>query len=276
MNNSNFEMSILVDNKPITEYYHNGSTFVEGRSGNDYKIRVRNNNYAKACFIVSVDGLSVLDGKECGDNSPGYIVEPRATLDIACYKVDEATGAKFVFGSKDKSYSAEIGKGTDNVGVIALRVFRERPNPIVHHHSLRNTKGIARALWATGTEVRLSSARAASASPGRGWGMEQSGNIASNSAGSQSLKSTPDIETFDAGEMEDTKLGTQFGESMSWETRTVSFDREAYPACSLIIYYDTRKNLERRGIRFDHQAPPLPNPFPADTQGCPVPTSWKR
>src|SRR4051812_5447328 len=101
MQSSLYELSLLVKNKPIPEYHHEGSVFVEGRNGSEYVIRVKNNSSVQACFIVSVDGLSVLDGKVGSDESPGYVLKPWQTLDIACYKVDADTGAKFVFGSKD-------------------------------------------------------------------------------------------------------------------------------------------------------------------------------
>jgi hypothetical protein len=280
MKSNQFEMSILVDGKPIGEYEHQGSTFVEGRAGSEYSIRVRNNSYSKACFIVSVDGLSVLNGEEAADNSPGYVLEGHGVLDIACYKVDEATGAKFIFSAKEKSYSEQTGHGTSNVGDIALKVFTERYKPTYRHHydggCVQPLGGVKRMM-------------ASSAIRSKGWGLD---DISYNAGGHESLSIGADIGNLACGiapvstntaatpdmaqEIEDTKLGTEFGESMKWETRTVTFDRNSSPAATLALYYDTRKNLERRGIKFEQKLPPLPNPFPGNGDGCPTPAGWRK
>ncbi len=266
----NFEMTVLVGDRPITEYQHDGGTFVEGRHTSEYKIRVRNNTYARACFIVSVDGLSVLDGKDSGNNSPGYILDGQQTLDIACYKVDSATGAKFVFGSKDKSYSAEIGKGTDNVGVIAMRVFKERPKPPQKHIAfpLPFPRPWIDPHWPSMQNVRWGVLRSASSGGGTSSSLSNAAVTAAYHA------DTGPSTHIDAAE--DTQLGTQFGEAMAWATQTVIFNRETHPDSTLIIYYDTRKNLERRGVKFDRVAPALPNPFPANEQGCVPPANWRK
>ena len=59
MKSSLYEMTLLVDGKPIHEYHHEGRVFVEGRSGSEYKIRIKNNSSTRACFVVSVDGLTL-------------------------------------------------------------------------------------------------------------------------------------------------------------------------------------------------------------------------
>jgi hypothetical protein len=303
--NQDYELTVLVDNKPITEYFHDGKVFIEGRHGSDYKIRIRNNTYRRAVFIVSVDGLSVLNGKDCSDDSPGYVLGSHETLDIACYKVDDATGAKFIFGTKEKSYSAEIGKGTDNVGVIAVKVFAEKPAYSYYHHhcfpppqygagySVLRSAGAAGSLSAKSSSARSKIiGSAGSPVPSGGWGNINLGEVAQNTITSNS---TGPMESFSAQTMCDTSgvvaghtgmpipeaaqdeagLGTVFGDAMAWKTQTVSFDRERYPACQLTVFYDTRKNLERRGIKFEQKVPPLPNPFPGNN-GCTTPPGWRK
>lgn len=283
---SQYEISILVDNKPITEYPHDGLVFVEGRAGSEYTIRLRNNSSAKACFIVSVDGLSILNGKECGSDSPGYILSPWATLDVACYKVDDATGAKFVFGAKEKSYSAEVGKGTTNVGVIAALVYREQWQPKPIHHYNYHDGGMVLRKMASTKSVRSGGWQSSSAAPmgtgwssgSTGWSSSSASTIASNSCGSLS-NSCEYSATMDSlptpVEPVEQQLGTVFGDAMQWQTQTVAFKREPGPAASLVIYYDSRKNLERRGIKFEQKVSPLPNPFPGN-EGCPTPPNWRK
>jgi hypothetical protein len=268
--NYNYEMSILVGHKPIPEYTHEGMTFVEGRDGSEYKIRIRNNSYQRACFVVSVDGLSVLDGKDAGDNSPGYIVDGHGSLDIACYKVDDKTGAKFIFGTKDHSYAADIGKGTDNTGVIAVKVFSEKYHPrygivaaCAGMPPRRATKSSNKVYGSSGGEYLRST---------RGWGLPQ------NSAGVGDLRNqtlSADVRGLVPGADDEAGLGTVFGDAMKWETTQVSFERNPIVAAQMVIYYDSKKGLERRGVKLEHKVPPLPNPFPAD-QGCAPPPGWRK
>lgn len=284
--NLDYEMSILVGHKPISEYFHDGMTFVEGRNGSEYKIRIRNNTYRRACFVVSVDGLSVLDGKDAGDNSPGYILEARGVLDIACYKVDDATGAKFVFGTKEHSYSAEIGKGTDNTGVIAVKVFQEKYRPYVPPITIAaSCTGMpTRRTKSSSQKIIGSSGPSFSKSPTRsgGWGFGEAsynaaGSMSTNVAGSlssQGMASDRDVWRETQADA-DEGLGTVFGESVGWKTTQVAFEREAVAAAQMVIYYDTKKGLERRGVKLEHKTPPLPNPFPAD-QGCSPPPGWRK
>lgn len=275
--NRDYELSILVGSKPITEYPHEGMTFVEGRNGSEYKIRIRNNTYRRACFIVSVDGLSVLDGKDAGDNSPGYIIESHKTLDIACYKVDDQTGAKFVFGDKENSYAAEIDKGTGNTGVIAVKIFQEHVTPTIYHHTCfppKPTKSSRYGGKIIGSSASVRSMTRSAGAATKGWGLDQQGW---NSAGTYSTNTGDLVGNANmAAEPQEQQLGTVFGEAMQWQTETVTFNREAYTAAQMVIYYDSRKNLESRGIRMTKKAKPLPNPFPGNEEGCPTPPGWRK
>lgn len=316
--NHEFELYVLVGDKPIKEYSHEQSLFVEGRAGSEYTIRVRNGTSSRACFILSVDGLSVLDGKECSDTSPGYILSAGEKLDVLCYKVDDATGAKFVFGTKDESYSAQIGKGTDNVGVIAARIFREKARATYSHDPgwshpapLRPRKRLGEWTY-SGGYGRLSKGIAGSLSSGptKSMGMGSGpgpvdeslslrrmagidrdaprGIVSSNSSMSCSTTAPTSAEVKTGGgivqdslcdsayDIEEQKLGTVFGESVGWKTEKVSFVKAStLPDASLVVYYDTRKNLEKRGIKFRQEPAPLPNPFPGNT-GCETPPGWRK
>lgn len=278
-------MSILIGNKPIDEYYHESHTYVEGRKGSEYTIRLKNHSDSRACFVVSVDGLSILNGQEAGNDSPGYVVDARKTLDVACYKVDDATGARFTFGGKDKSYSAEVGKGTDNVGVIAALVFQEKARPPLYYplcYPLHVPHPYPYTPWhhRYGTSIASNS--------GGGWNTSI-GTFNSNSVRTQSNSTcaapdsagrgiAPEVEVKTIGggvDFEQEALGTSFGRSMDWRTQTVAFERASdYPNATIVLFYDNKKNLERRGIEFKKKVPPLPNPFPGN--GCPVPGGWRK
>ncbi len=91
-----------------------------------------------------------------------------------------------------------------------------------------------------------------------------SNNIATNAS---STLDTPAQENFE--------LGTGFGEQTAFKTNNVTFDRDVLLE-TLVIFYDSKKNLERIGIVI---TPPkkeekaVPNPFPK-FKGCVPPKNW--
>lgn len=284
---SSYEMGILVGRKPIIEFLHEGMTFIEGRNGSEYKIRIRNNTYRRACFVVSVDGLSVLDGKNAADGSPGYVLGSHETLDITCYKVDDATGAKFVFGTKDQSYSAEIGKGTDNTGVIAVKVFAEKQRqyipPVTIATSVfptRRSKS-SKIIGSSGVHHANNGPVASSAGGMGGWGLASYNSRGAverfGSTSEHELRAMP--RSFQEDEARllpcEAGLGTVFGTSTEWKTTQVTFEREPTSAAQMVIYYDNKKGLERRGVKMEQKVVPLPNPFPGDV-GCETPHGWRK
>ncbi|MEK7628014.1 MAG: hypothetical protein AAB421_01185 [Patescibacteria group bacterium] len=66
-------------------------------------------------------------------------------------------------------------------------------------------------------------------------------------------------------------IGTGFGDRARHEVTEVDFDRDPSTLQTLIVRYDDREGLIRRGFRLD----PDPSAFPADVgTGCMVPTGW--
>jgi hypothetical protein len=210
-----------------------------------------------------------------------------------------------IFGTKDESYSAEIGQGTDNVGVIAARIFREKPRasfsvdpgwsypkPTKHKKSFRpaSDSSLYSASIRSLGSMQCSTSRSRMADirdAPRGIVESASNSISSNTATTslgtslgveQEVKTgggiiTPTPDVFD---IEEQSLGTVFGEAVEWKTEKVQFVKASkLPDASLVVYYDTRKNLEKRGIKFRKEAAPLPNPFPGNKDGCPTPPNWK-
>jgi phytoene dehydrogenase-like protein len=72
-------------------------------------------------------------------------------------------------------------------------------------------------------------------------------------------------------------LGTGFGRATEMKVVEVEFDRGPI-AATMMLYYDTKKNLEKRGVILRTSVvPPLPQAF-ADLprMGCTVPPGWTR
>ena len=103
-----------------------GKSYVIGEAGRRYIIVVHNNTDNRLEVVLSVDGLDVLDGKAASFNKRGYLVDPRAEVEIDGFRQSVDTVAAFRFGSVRGSYAAQKTGDARNVGVIGLAVFNER------------------------------------------------------------------------------------------------------------------------------------------------------
>ncbi len=59
---NNVELRLLIKGRPAQEFFHNGNTFLEGREGSNFEVEVINRNPFRIEAVISVDGLSVVDG----------------------------------------------------------------------------------------------------------------------------------------------------------------------------------------------------------------------
>ncbi|NTW15718.1 MAG: hypothetical protein HGA38_05145 [Candidatus Moranbacteria bacterium] len=139
--NCNFKVELLVHGRPITEYLLGGDTFVEGRMGSEYEIRITNYSSRNAVAVVSVDGLSVMNGKPASRDASGYVLEPFGNVIIPGWRLNNEGVAHFKFGALPESYAEKQGM-PENVGAIGVVFFFERKAPeFLPNFDLR-TKGI--------------------------------------------------------------------------------------------------------------------------------------
>lgn len=259
---------------PADEYYHNQAIWVEGREGNRYTIDITNHTYARALFIVSVDGLDVLEGKTAGLNSQGYVLNGKETLSIPGWKINDNEAAEFYFSSARDSYVNNIGKDTSNTGVIGAMIFSEYVAPYYQYSNTISNPVAPLYPWDL---TRQYSGTADSALSGGSFGSLSVGSVAPMAKGMTQnnvfhTSATPSSVTQE--------VGTGFGEATDWQTITTSFTRAnpSTPDTILAVYYNTAKNLERMGIQLRRKKNYVrsANPFPGYSTGCPTPPNWKK
>lgn len=144
MTNENYNVDILINDKPIRKFPHNDKLFVEAHKGAEYSIRIKNNTWQRILAVCSVDGLDILNGKPAEENGNGYVINGYGSLKADGFRVSNEKVAKFLFDYKGGSYATSKQDGSDrNVGVIGVRIFTEKvkplpPPPVVireeHHH----------------------------------------------------------------------------------------------------------------------------------------------
>lgn len=254
---SSYEVEILINGKPAKEYYHNYKNYIEGREGTRFSIRMRNNSYSRKLFVPTIDGLSVMDGKEGSYDSSGYIIQPYSSITIDGWRTSDKEVASFYFSSPEGSYRKRMSKG-NNLGVIGVAVFEEKYN------------------FYTYTPCTFPTVTIPNVTSDPTWGPT---SFSSNSTMNYDAKNLDLAYHNDKmyccsslGSSPQQKLGTGFGEVKRSEVTSISFERLSYPACVMEIYYNTRSELEKAGVSFKKE--PLyvaPEAFPGNSGYCTPP-----
>jgi hypothetical protein len=110
--------------EPLPAAQVGGRTYVVGRDGDRYVIRVDNRSPVRLEAVATVDGLDVVDGGDGSLEKRGYVIAPHDSLEIEGFRESRGTVRAFRFGATDDSYASRRGKGR-NVGVIGVAVFEE-------------------------------------------------------------------------------------------------------------------------------------------------------
>jgi hypothetical protein len=125
-------LDVLVDGRPLATLEYAGKTYLPvPRIGEEYQIRVWNHGPRRIAAVVSVDGLSVINGRPASESGPGYVVAPYTSVDIKGWRRSLETVAAFRFVEPDRSYAGRLGR-RENIGVIGLVAIEEqvwRPRP---------------------------------------------------------------------------------------------------------------------------------------------------
>ena len=268
MLDNKFEFKIRVKGRGIDEYSHEGNAFVEGRKGSEFDLMFRNGSGDRVLVVPSVDGLSPLTGDTAGPDSRGYVVEPFQTLIIPGWTLDQNQVSKFLFADKERSYAASQGEEqAANAGVVGVLVYGEKakPQPPITikpypAHPLPrypyDPYWEYPRTWLSGVPH--------SASPLRS--INTSSTTATLSASASTTKAPSEEADF--------SLGTAWGDRQDFRTQEVEFKRDGVKA-QMLIYYDSRRNLEKRGIvvKPEKAVQALPQAFSG--VGCKPPQGWK-
>src|SRR5687768_9730418 len=144
-----FELDVLVNGRPLAEYYARGRTYVEALQGAEYELRVRNSSHQRVAVALSVDGLNTIDARHSSAwNASKWIIEPYQTITISGWQMSSERARRFYFTNERDSYGAKLGQ-TANLGVISAVFFRERrhfvpvspPHPILREDSQSRSSG---------------------------------------------------------------------------------------------------------------------------------------
>jgi hypothetical protein len=283
-----YDVQVLVDGSPAPTFWHAGESYVMGRTGERYVIRVSNHTGRRIEAVVTVDGRDVVDGKT-GDyrKKRGYLVPPWDHVDIDGWRLSQSRAATFRFSSVADSYAARMGNARE-VGVIGVAVFPERvwrPRPLPPPPPPCCFDDDRDYLYGSRAEEKRSmeppapatSAPSGAMADARGHGSMAPKRKAAEASGG-----------YYAPRRERPGLGTEFGEAVSSHIHEVGFVRAnpSSPAAVIGVRYNDRDGLLAMGVDVDGMYPwsgdvelrRTADPFPASPRRryATPPAGWRR
>lgn len=255
-------------------YTHQGRHYVAGRPGARYAVRVYNKAGGRVMAVMSVDGINVVSGESAGIDQNGYVLGSWQRHDVAGWRKTQAQVAAFEFTALPNSYAARTGRA-DNVGVIGVAVFRERPVPVQMPAPAPRPYGGTGGTGGLGASGREDSADS-SANSTRDQRAERAGPAAAESPAADAAPARKSADAMANGEVRalsrvpaqpESKLGTGHGARENAWVNYTEFERaRPTPDEVITIYYDSRDNLVAQGVIPAPRVVPVPQPFPVQPQ----------
>ncbi len=224
----------------------------------EYVLRVRSDFNRDVLVVLSVDGLDVMSGKPADYRSDGgYVLHPHEVLDVPGWRRDDGHVAAFSFRQAEGSYSAQMGHGTANVGIVGCAAFQ---SIYAHQTPRRQTKSTS--WFPPWDDMQLLG------SAGFSGGRSSVGHC------STSMPQKEACLSYDPASM----VGTGYGRETEHHVRTVSFRKaNEGPDQVVTLRYATRSWLAAQGFAIPPAFDLLfgsnrPQAFPG--VACPPPPGW--
>lgn len=188
--------------------------YMEAVKGERYSVEVRNTSERRIGVVIAVDGRNIINGEK-SDLKPTermYIIEPHATNTFEGWRTGMDRTNRFYFTEQSDSYAEKVFSDASAMGTIAVAAYREKapPMPIVRPDmSFRMKEAPANAAPSASFEGR--------------------------SADKAVQKKTE-------------QAGTGFGEPTYSPVRIVEFEPEKTVAEKIVLKYEWRTELCKRGI----------------------------
>jgi hypothetical protein len=237
----------------LPAYQHDGKLYVAGTPGHRYGVRLVNRGGARVLAVLSVDGVNAITGETASPDQSGYVLNGYASTEVDGWRKSLSEVAQFNFTNLGNSYAAHTGR-PDNVGVIGVAVFREKPlfwregriaeAPLADRYPPESAAGIPAAPSADSARAKTESAPATA----------------------QAMRTLP------APQPEES-LGTGHGAREHSDVRYTQFVRASTNPDEVdSIWYDSQRNLVARGVipvarPITRDPQPFPNGFVPDPAG---------
>lgn len=237
----------------LPAYPHDGKLYIAGVPGHRFGVRLINRSGARVLAVLSVDGVNAISGETANPDQSGYVLDAYASTEVDGWRKSLSEVAQFNFTNLANSYAARSGR-PDNVGVIGVAVFREKP-----------------LFWREG---RIAQAPLADRyPPASATGMPAAPSADSARAKAESAPATAQAMRPTPAPQPEESLGTGHGAREHSDVRYTQFVRaSARPDEVDSIWYDSQRNLVARGVipaprPIAREPQPFPNGFVPDPAG---------
>ncbi len=233
-------INLIHNGKALPRFNHNGRTYIVCPDSGDFEVDVSwpvfRDGGGRREVCISVDGLSVMDGKSASIATRGYIVND-TKLRLPGWRLDGGSVAKFEFTAAHDSYAASKGT-TSNAGVVGVVVFAEK-----------------RSVSYRGGSMDLPS--------------QERGDLSYRSFAKGMQVNCSDVPTRSAS------VGAGFGDRAEFATSTTSFER-GNEIGREVVYYRTRQWLREAGIPVPAEdVGAVGEAWPGDVVACAPPSGWR-
>jgi len=212
--------------------------YMEATKGEKYSIEVTNRSNRHIGVVIAVDGRNIISGKKSDlkNNERMYIVGPFGRNTFEGWRTGMDRTNRFYFTEQSDSYAEKVFSDASAMGTIAVAVYREKLPPAAFRHPVP---------------------------PYRLKGM---------SAGAAS-QSSVEKRSYDRAENEKSEqAGTGFGETTYSPAREVRFEPENTIADKIVLKYEWRNELCKKGIV---HCGPKNRLWPHDRGFAPVPYDFR-
>jgi hypothetical protein len=237
----------------LSTWRYRGASYVAGRPGDRYAVRLTNRSGARVLVVLSVDGVNVVSGETASTGQTGYVLGPWASAEITGWRKSYSEAAAFYFTALPDSYAARTDR-PDNVGVIGAAIFRERVvQPVQRPFEAQPPVASGRLDSAPRSEPER---RAQSAGAGAAADASSERSAAAPAASPPPMRERESLAKSE-------KLGTGHGEREYSPTTQTTFERSSsQPAEIVQVRYDSYANLVAGGVIGRPQPPVYAQPFP--------------
>ncbi|MEO5883277.1 MAG: hypothetical protein ABIQ06_12740 [Caldimonas sp.] len=241
----------------LSTWRHRGASWVAGRPGDRYALRLNNRTGGRVLVVLSVDGINVVSGETAATGQTGYVLGPWATAEITGWRKSQSEAAAFYFTALPDSYAARTDR-PDNVGVIGAAIFRERViQPVQRPHESQPPISSGRNDGAPRQEPERRA---------QGAGAAADADASSERSAAGPAPASPSMRDRESSLAKAEKLGTGHGErEYSPITRTTFERASSQPSEIVQVRYDSYANLLASGVIQRPQPAPQPfyaQPFP--------------
>jgi len=238
----------------LETFYHRGQTFVLGRHGERYDVRVHNHSGRRVEVVIGVDGRDAVSGQVVNSaQQRGYVIPPYGSVRVEGFRRSMSAVAAFRFTDPDNSYSSRMGT-PHRVGQVTVAAFPERTALL--------DRPLAEPELDYGPPPRRAPARTTNNAPRGGDKAAAPPRAGARASGEVVIDDGRGC-CFPLPRRQN-NLGTEYGETRTSRVVETHFEREhpSRPAQYVTIRYDDVEGLESRGIEVRPRPRPTPRPGP--------------